>query len=138
MGQEKLTLDPGVRRSTDDRLDKLIGNTVLVALLDRLDEVTLDLVSLALQQSLDSNLDPIPSLISVHGVVSSDNSRDFSDTLLLDKVLELGNVLGRRLGGGVTSVTEEVDVDVLDTLGLGGFKQGKDMSDVRVHTTVRD
>ena len=139
MKEHVLTLDPRVFRTTDDWLDELVGDTVLVSLFDSLDEITrLNLVSLALQQTLDGNLDPVPSLISVHSVVSSHNGRDLSDTLLLDVVLELGNVLGSRLWSGITSITKEVDVDILDTLSLGGLEQRVNVGNVRVDTTVRD
>lgn len=83
----RLTLQPGSLGATDDWLDELVGDIGLVALLDSLDQVALDLVTLALHQPINGNLDSVPSLVSVHGVVSPDHSRDFSNTLLLEEIL---------------------------------------------------
>lgn len=91
-----LTLNPGSLRTTDDWLDEFVGDIGLVSLFNSLDQITstLDLVPLALDQTINGNLDPIPPLVSVHGKVSSNNGRNLSNTLLLEEILQLTNVLG--------------------------------------------
>jgi hypothetical protein len=58
--------------------------------------------------------------------------------LFLEEILELTNVLGSRPRGGITSITKEVDVNVLDTLCFGSFDEFEDVGNVRVNTSVRD
>jgi len=50
----------------------------------------------------------------------------------------LTNVLGSRPRGSITSISKEVDVDVLDTLCFGSFDEFENVRDVRVDTYVRD
>jgi hypothetical protein len=134
-----LTLDSRALGSRDDRLDELVGDVLGIAVLDGLDEVlTVHLVSRSVGKGIDGNLDSVPSLVSVHSVVSTRDGADLSDTNLLDVVLELLQVLGRGPGSSVSSVTEEVNVDVFDLVVLGSSEQGKEVLDVGVNTTVRN
>lgn len=80
----------------DNRLQELIRHVLLVVSFDGLDDAvlaTLDLLTLTLDQTIDSDLNPLPSLIAVHGVVPPDYRRDFAVTELLGEVEELLRVL---------------------------------------------
>jgi hypothetical protein len=129
------TLNPRLLGPADDGLDELVCDVLGIALLNSLDEV-IGRLSNAGNQSLDSELDSVPSLITVHSVVSADNSRQLSDAILRDEVLYLLDVGGGRPWGGITSISEEVDVDFGDPMRLGDLEKGKEMVDVRVDTTV--
>lgn len=90
----QLTLDPGVFRARDDGLDEFIRNVLCIPIFDSLDEIrAINFVSFALRQSIYGNLDPIPSLVSVHGVVSSSNRSNLSHSDLFDIVLQLLDIL---------------------------------------------
>jgi len=58
--------------------------------------------------------------------------------LFLEEILELTNVLGGRPRGSVTSISKEVNVNVLDTLCFGSFDEFENVGNVRVDTSVRD
>jgi len=134
-----LTLDARILGAADDRLDELVGDILSVPILDRLEEViSVDLVTLTIGESVDSQLDAIPSLVAVHGIVPTSDSADFSDADLLDVVLELLDVFGCGPGSGVTSVPNVVDVHVLNLVVLCSSKEGKEVLDVGVHTTIRN
>lgn len=41
-------------------------------------------------------------------------------------------------GSGVSAITEEVDVNVRDSVSFGSFEEFEEMVDMSVNTTVRD
>lgn len=133
-----LTLDPAVIRATDDRLDKLIRNPILIPLLYRLDQIILStlLIPFTLHQRIHGNLDPVPSLIPVHSEIPADNSRYLPQANLLDIVKNLLDILSRRLGSGISTITEEVDVDVLDLVRFGASEEGEQVEDVGMDTAI--
>lgn len=130
------TLDAGSVVAEDERLDKLVSDTILVALLDSLDGVV-RLFALALDERVNGNLDSVPSLVTVHGVVAADKGDKLTNANLLGSVEELLDVDGGALRGSVTAITKGVDVHVLNAGLLGGAEEGEKMLDVRVDTTVR-
>lgn len=70
-------------------------------------------------------LEPIPSLIPVHGVVPAHHRGDLSHAQLLELGLEL---LDKVLAGGgrhVPSVQKTVDIDLFNSLLPGHLEQGK-------------
>ena len=137
-GQKLLTLDSGLFGTANDRFDEFIGNVPSVTILDRLEQViSLDLVSLTISEGVDGELDPVPSLVTVHGVVTSSDSADLSESDLLDVILELLDVFGGRSGCGVSSVANVVDVDIFDLVVLCCAKQGEEVLNMRVDTSVR-
>ena len=132
-----LTLDTTLVTVDDDGLQELVGLVLLVALLDSLDDI-LALLALTLDKALDSDLDALPTLVTVHRVVAADDSRDLAVLLLLEELEQVLRVAGSRAGRGVATVTEEVDENVWDALLLGGLKESLEVVDVRVDTTVGD
>jgi hypothetical protein len=52
--------------------------------------------------------------------------------------LQLLQVFGRGSRGGVSAISNEVDVHVLNLVVLGASEQGEQVADVRVHTAIRD
>jgi hypothetical protein len=130
-------LDAGRLVPKDEGLDKLVGNASLVRGLKGLDGV-LGVLALVVHEGVNSDLDAVPALVAVHGVVAANEGDELTGTNLLGSVKEVLDVLGRRLGGSVTAVAERVDVDVRDTSLLSGTDEGEEVVDVRVHTTVRE
>jgi hypothetical protein len=69
-------------------LQELIRLVLLVPRLNRLDIVTaLDSLAFPINEALHCNLDAVPALVAVHGIVASHDGRDFTDTDLLDELL---------------------------------------------------
>lgn len=122
-----LTLEATLITSNNDGLEELVCLALLVTLLDGLDRVLAGL-ALALDKTLHGDLDTLPPLVTVHGVVTADNRGDLADAELLDLVLKLLHVGGAGLGVGVASIAEEVDVDLGDLVLLGGFEKSIEVS----------
>ena len=59
------------------------------------------------------------------------------DLLFLDKREKVLHVPRRRAWGGVATVTEEMDVDLLEADLLRGLEQGEEVADMRVNATIR-
>lgn len=119
----RLTFDPRLLRVTkDNRLQELIGLVLLILLFNSLDNIV-GLLSLTLHQTINGDLDALPSLVSVHSVVPPNDRRDLSVFFLGDEIQQILNVACGRAGGSVTSVTEEVDVNVRDANFLGCLKK---------------
>jgi hypothetical protein len=131
-----LTLDPRVLAAANDRLQELVGNVLFVVCLDGLDRVV-GLLTDTVDQTIDGDLDPLPSLITIHGVVPSDDGRDLANSILLAKVLQFSEVLGGRTRSGVTTIAEEVDENLGNAVRFGGLEKSEQMTDVGVNTTVR-
>lgn len=129
------TLDSAVRTAANDGLQELIRNILCVVLLDRLDRVIRLLPDTA-NKAINGNLHSLPSLIPVHGVVPTDNGRQLTHTVLLDEVQQLLSVDRSGSRSGVSSVSEEVDVDMRDADFLGHLEEGEQVADVRVNTAV--
>jgi hypothetical protein len=137
-GKDRVALlDTGLWRTADDGLEELVRLPGLVTLVDRSKGV-IRLFPFSLDQPVDGDLDPLPSLIPVHSVVPPDDSRDLSDPVLLDKVEQLLQVPSGGLGGSVPTVTEKVNVDVRDLVRLGDLEELEQVEDVCVDTAVRD
>ena len=137
-GEDRVALlDPGFGAPADDGLEELVRLPGLVTLVDRSKGV-IRLFPFSLDQPVDGDLDPLPSLIPVHSVVPPDDGRDLSDPILLDKVEKLLQVPSGGFGGSVPTVTEKVDVDVGDLVRLGDLEELEQVEDVGVDTAVRD
>lgn len=119
------TFDSSFSTIGDDGLQELIGKVLLIVGLDGFNDGTLDFTIDSLTNTIDetvySDLDSLPSLITVHGIVPSDDRRDLTVVLLLHEIDELLSVSSSRTGSSVTSVTEEVNVNVGDTDFFGSF-----------------
>lgn len=133
----QLTLDPGGLVAKDEGLDELVSLVLLVAFLDCLDWV-ISLGALALDKGVNCDLDALPALVTVHSVVTSNEGDKLTGTDLLESIEELLDVLGRRPGSGVATISEGVNVHVLNALLLGSADEGEQVVDVGVDTTVRE
>ncbi|KAG9527173.1 phosphoglycerate mutase 2, partial [Aureobasidium melanogenum] len=131
------TLDSAVLAVDNDGLEELVGLALLVAGLDGLDGVG-RLLALALDNAVHGLLDAVPALVTVHGVVTTDNSGDLAEAELVGVVEDGLHMAGARLGVGVTAVAEEVDVDLGHADLLGDLEQSEEVVDVRVDTAIRD
>ena len=134
------TLDAGLLAAEDDGLQELILillTTAGVGVLDGLDGVS-GLLALAEDETLEGNLDAVPALIAVHGIVAADDGGDLADADLLDGVLEFLHVAGGRLGVGVAAVAEEVDEDLGHAGLLGGLEERVEVGLLGVDAAVGD
>ena len=131
------TLDPSLITTDDNWLEELVRFILLVSLLDCSDRV-LRCFALTVYQTLGGDLDPLPSLVTIHGIVPANDGDELPNFLLLDEVEEFLRVLGGRTGSGVTAITKEVDVDVWDFELFRGLEESKEMVDMGMDTTIRD
>ena len=115
-----------VKFDTDARTRMLRGVNILA------------LLTLALDKTVNSDLYALPALVTVHGVVAADGGSDLTILALLEELLELLGIASGRAGRSVATIAKEVDVDVRDTLLLGGLEESLEVVDVRVDTTVGD
>lgn len=119
----------------NDGLQELVVLTSLVAGLDGSDGVGGSL-TLTLDETVQGNGDTLPSLITVHSIVSADNGSDLTKTNRLGLVEKLLHVTSSRLGVGITAVTEEVDVDLRNAHLLSNIEKNEEVVHVSVDTTV--
>jgi len=96
------------------------------------------LLALAADETVDGDLDTLPTLIAIHGIVTTADGGNSTEVNRLGLLEELLHVAGSRAGGGVTTITEEVDVDLRDLGFLGGIQKCKEVVDVTVDSTVGD
>lgn len=132
---ERRTLDTRLVAADDDGLQELVGLVLFVAVLDCGDRV-LALLTLAVDETVDGDLDALPALVAVHGVVPPDDGRDLADVLLVDEGEEVLEVPGGGAGRGIATVAEEVDVDVLEADLFRGLEEGVEVGDVGVDAAV--
>lgn len=130
-------MDPSFVAAYDDWLQELICFILLVSLLDCGDRIIRTL-AFTVDQALDGDLDPLPSFVTVHGIVPADDGDELSDLLLLYEVKELFRVLCGGAGSGVTAIAKEVDEDMWDFELLRSLKERKEVTDVGMNTTIRD
>ena len=131
------TFDPAFVAANDDWFQELIRFILLVSLLDGGDRI-LRRLALTVDKTLSSDLDSLPSLVTIHGIVPADDGDELSDLLLLDEVEE---VLRIRCGGtwsSVTAIAEEVDVDVGNVELFRSLKECEKVVDMGMNTSVRD
>lgn len=119
---EGLTLDAGLSAVQNDGLQELVVLALFVAFLDGSHGVTA-LLALALNHTLQGQLDSLPPLVTVHGVVAANNGSQLASANLLDVVQKLLQVCCTGLGVGVTAIAEEVDVYLGDLVLLGSLEQ---------------
>lgn len=96
----------------------------------------LALLTLTLDEAVNGDLYTLPALVTVHGVVAADDGGDLTVLALVEELLELLGVASSRARGSVTTITEEVDVNVRDALLFCGLKKGLEVVNVGVDTTV--
>lgn len=131
------TLDSSLLATNDDRFQEFVILVLGVSLLDRLHGIGA-LLALTLDDTGHSNFHSIPSLVAIHDVVSPYHGGQLSDTQFLGLLEKLSHVFDRRLGIGISSVTEEVDEHFGDADLFRDLQKTEEMLDVRVHTAVGD
>ena len=131
------TFNPSFVAADDDWLQELVRFILLVSRLDGGNRI-IRCLTLALDQTLGGNLDPLPSLVTIHGVIPADDGNELSDLLLLDEIEEFLRILGGGTGSGVTTIAEEVDVDVWNLELLCGLKKRIQVGVVGVHASIGD
>jgi len=129
------TLNTAFLTTNDDGLQELIVLILRVAVLDSLERVGA-VLTLPSNQTLHTNLDTLPALVTVHDVVTANDSGNITKANLLGLVKQLLHVQNGALGVGITTVAEEVNEDLGDLHLLGEVEQSEQMSDVGVDTTV--
>lgn len=121
----------------NDGFQELVCFVLLVLCIDGLDNVV-RLLTLTLDQTVNSDLYPLPPFVSVHGIVTTNNGGNLAILLLGNKVEKLLHVYHCRPRSGVATVAEEVDIDMWDANFLGGLKESVEVGDVRVNTAIGD
>lgn len=126
---KKHTLNATLISIDNDRLQELIRLILRIPLFNSLNDI-FPLLTLTLDDTFHSDLNALPSLIPVHRVVPAHDRCNLANLLLLNEVNELLCVLGGGTWGSITSVPEEVNVDMRYFLLLGSFKESKEVADV--------
>lgn len=116
-------LDTSLLSSKNDGLQKLVVFSLLVSLFNGLDRVGAFL-TISNTEGVQANLDSVPSLVTVHSVVPTDDGSNLANANFLDLLQQLLHVTSTGFGVGVASVTEEVNVYVGDFEFLGDLEKG--------------
>ena len=124
-------LDGTVYGRVDDRLYKLVGHAVGVALLHGLNHVG-GFLALALDEQVVSLFHAVPSLVAVHGVEAADDAGDVS-AVGCAGVSNLLDKSGSALGVGVATVHEAVYEGLVQAILLGDFNQLEEVVERRVY-----
>lgn len=133
----KRTLDSGFITVDDNWLQELVGLALLISLSDERNWIG-SLLSLTEHDAIKSNVDSLPSLVSVHSIISSNNSSNLSNTKLLRLLDQLLQMPSTALWVGITSISEKVDINLLDAMYLCCLQQGNQVRQLGMDTTIRD
>jgi hypothetical protein len=128
------TLNSSILATEDYWLQKLIGFALLVSLLDGLGWVAA-LLAVANYHAFQRNFDSLPSLVAIHGIVSTHDSCDFADSNFFGLIQEALHETSTRFRINVTSVAEEVDIDMRDFKFFGNLQESVEMILLGVLTT---
>lgn len=131
------TFDSAFLASNNDWLQELVILLLLIPLLDRLDYI-LAVLAYTVDQSVNSNLDSFPSLVTIHRVVPADDSSNLSKVFFFH---EIQQILGISLGRGrcrISTISEKMDVDVRDPDLFGSFEESEKVVDMGVYASVGD
>ena len=109
-----------VRPLAHQRHDELVGERLrrLVAALDRVGEVV-DPLAFTAGEHLPGDLQPVPALVAIHGVVTADRRHQLADADLLQPLAHLAQIAGRRGGRRIAPVQEGVPRDPIEAAPLG-------------------
>ena len=121
----------------DDGLEEFIVLPLGIAFLDGADGVV-GLLAVAQDDTPEAELDAVPALVPIHGVVATDDGGELPDAELTETVEELLQVGDGALGVGIAAIGKEVDEDVGYAELAGDLEESKQMADVRVDATVGD
>jgi hypothetical protein len=95
-------------------------------------------LALTADKTIDSDLDTLPTLIAIHGIVTTADGGDLSVVDRLGLFNQLLHVTGSGAGGGVTTIAKEVDVDLGNLGSLGSIQKSIEVVLVTVDSTVRN
>lgn len=130
------TLDTALIPINDEGFQKFIGLVLLVLRFDGLDGI-INCLTLTTYKAVYSDLDSLPSLVTIHGVISSYNSGKLTILFLLQEFKEVLGIFRRRTRCGITTITKEVNIDMRNALLLGSLQEGVKVSYMRVNTPIR-
>lgn len=128
-------LDSAVDGLVVDRLDKLVGNAVGIALLYGLDHIG-GLLALSVDQQVVSLLDAVPALVAVHSVETADDAGNVCAV----SFAHLARVFDKAcaaLGVGVTAIHEAVYVSVAQSVLFRNLDELEEMIERRVNAAGR-
>ena len=126
-----VVLDPALVTANNDWLQELVSLALFVSFLDHLDWVV-RVLSFSGDDTLHTNLDTVPTLVSVHDVVTTDDCCNLTASSLLAMLEESLHVTGSRLGVSVATISEKVNVDFWDLELVGDIEKVEKVVDVRV------
>src|SRR5271167_3738874 len=107
--RRRITFDAGLFPTNNDRLQEFVILALLISFLNSLDGITA-LLTIAYAQCVQSNLNSLPSLITIHSIVSPNNSSNLTNSNLLGLIQQLLHIPCTRLWIGIASITEKVYV----------------------------
>ena len=129
-------LDRPVKAGVDDGLDKLVRHPFVVGLLHCLHHVC-GFLALAADELVIGQLDALPTLVAVHGVVAADNRRH-TPCRSLAMLLQLRYETLAAPGVGVAAVHEAVDERAVAQAVVGcQVAQLEEVHERTVHAPVR-
>jgi hypothetical protein len=120
------TLNTSILATDDYWLQELVGFALLISLLDSVDWVAA-LLAVANYYAFQRDFDSIPSLVAIHGIVSTHDSCDFANSNFFGLVQEALHETSTRFRINVTSVAEEVDIDMRNFEFFGNFQESIEM-----------
>ena len=123
--ESELTLDAALIATNNNGSEELIPIKITTSLISSLDgsNGVLRGLTLTVDETLEGDLEAVPTLIAIHGEVSADNGTNLANADLLGSVDKLLHVTSTGLWVGITAITEEVDEDLGHTVLLGGLEE---------------
>src|SRR6185437_5802038 len=92
----------------------------------------------SLHQTVISDLDSFPALVSIHGVVPAHNRRQRAILQFRGLVQDLLYEANATGGQGVSAIGEEVDEGLWDSVFFSAFQQSHQMTDVGMNSAIAD
>jgi len=123
-----------IDRGIVDGLDKLIGHALGITFLHSLNHVG-GLFAGSFHQQVIGFFHPVPPLVAVHRVESSDDAGDMRAVGRANLLHFLDESLA-ALGVGVAAIHEAVNVNIVQTIFLANLDELIQMVEARVHATV--
>ena len=115
----------------DDGLEELIRFSLLVAFPDCFHGIGA-IFTCPVDDTIHGSLNPVPALVTVHGVVPTHHGCHLTNAKLSGLVKKLLQVPCSGLWIRISAVPEEMNVDLWNPRRLGHLQQTKEMFDVRM------
>src|SRR5208337_5550679 len=84
-------------------LHEFVGHALFIAVLQRRNRIAALRLRLAVSQRAVSQLDALPAIVAVHGVIAPDHGSDFTDAQLAHFLLQLADVIPAAVWRGVAA-----------------------------------